>query len=311
MKVLFIIHGIDDKAIETAHRKKQFISKQLECEIDSCVWGERKEIENLHLELLGGKVYLLPTITYAIDPVVQLVDNLIKGEKYTSVIVADGCRSGDLAIRLANLLGTQCVTGAIEISMNNENVFCKKMVYNSIASATYCLPKKYVISEKFSLKNVSEYQEETLEKIELETCNRPSYVLEDVVIEKRRKQIVSPILIAAGMGIQSKEEITALRKYARECGFSFGVSRPVAMRGWADISEIIGVSGETYTPKIAVVIGISGAAAFMAGIEQSEYILAVNSNPDAKIVSLSDAVIVNEYQNVLSDLLEYMKRWKK
>ena len=83
------------------------------------------------------------------------------------------------------------------------------------------------------------------------------------------------------------------------------------MRGWADISEIIGVSGEIYAPELTVAIGISGAAAFMAGIEQSRYILAVNSNPDAVIAELSDAMIVDEYQNVLPELFEYLKQWKR
>ena len=113
------------------------------------------------------------------------------------------------------------------------------------------------------------------------------------------------------MGIQTKEEIVKIREYAKCCGFSFGVSRPVAMRGWADISEIIGVSGESYAPELTVAIGISGAAAFIAGIEQSRYILAVNSNPDAVIAELSDAMIVDEYQNVLTELFEYLKQWKR
>ena len=49
----------------------------------------------------------------------------------------------------------------------------------------------------------------------------------------------------------------------------------------------------------------------MAGIEQSRYILAVNSNPDAVIAELSDAMIVDEYQNVLPELFEYLKQWKR
>ena len=80
------------------------------------------------------------------------------------------------------------------------------------------------------------------------------------------------------------------------------------MRGWAKIGEIIGVSGEIYVPKITVAIGISGAAAFMVGIEQSTYILAINSNPDATITQHADAVIVEKYQNVLQSVFESIKR---
>ena len=148
-----------------------------------------------------------------------------------------------------------------------------------------------------------------MEVIGLEACGNPDYLLRNMTVEERKEQTVSPILIAAGMGIQRKEEIIMIREYARRCGFSFGVSRPVAMRGWADISEIIGVSGEIYAPEITIAVGISGAAAFMAGIEQSRYILSINTNPDAMIARLSDAMIVDEYQNVLHELFEYLKQW--
>ena len=47
----------------------------------------------------------------------------------------------------------------------------------------------------------------------------------------------------------------------------------------------------------------------MAGIEQSRYILSINTNPDAMIARLSDAMIVDEYQNVLHELFEYLKQW--
>ena len=311
MKIIFVIHGINNKVIETACKKKQIISEQMRCDVDSCVYAEKKELENLQLESLGGRIYTLPVMTFATETVAQSLCRFVREKKYTAVIVADGCQSGDLAARLADLLEVQCVTAVTEISVDHESVSCKKMVYNNIACASYRLPLEFVISERFLVRNISGEYIEPLEIVKLEPCDYPDYILSDMTIEERKEQVVSPILIVAGMGIQSKEEIVKLREYARRYGFSFGVSRPVAMRGWADISEIIGVSGEIYSPKLTVAIGISGAAAFMAGIEQSNYILSVNSNPDAMIAKLSDAIIVDEYQNVLSDLLEYLKQWRQ
>lgn len=176
--------------------------------------------------------------------------------------------------------------------------------------ADYHLPEEFVISEKFAVGNVVNKQVEVSEIIELEPCNVPDYILDNIILEERTQQMVSPILIAVGMGIQSKEEVSKIREYASDCGFSFGVSRPVAMRGWGDIREIIGVSGEIYAPQLTIAIGISGAA-FMIGIEQSNYILSINSNPDAMITKLSDSIILDEYQHVLPKLFEYLKQWRK
>lgn len=311
MKILFVIHGINNKIIETAYKKRKKIMSQMRSVVDSCVYAEKEELENLSLELLGGKIYTLPVKTCLVETIAQSLYKLIGKMQYMAVIVADGSQANDLAVRLAKLLNTECVTAAIELTRNSEGFQCKKMMYNNLLCASFQLPFRFVISEKLVVRNSVNEKLEVLDHVELESCRNPDYILEDVVLEERQSQLVSPILIAVGMGIKSKEDVIKIREYAKCQGFSFGVSRPVAMRGWANISEIIGVSGEIYAPKVTIAIGISGAAAFMAGIEQSDYILAVNSNPDATIAKHSDAIIINEYQNVLQPLLDYLGKWKQ
>jgi electron transfer flavoprotein alpha subunit len=105
------------------------------------------------------------------------------------------------------------------------------------------------------------------------------------------------------MGIRKREDIQKIRTFAQTHGFSFGVTRPVAMRGWASISEIIGVSGTIFSPKICVTIGVSGSAAFYVGIENSECIVTINTDESATIISQSDRVIIDSYENVLDHLL--------
>lgn len=311
MKILFVIHGTNDRALKTAQKKKQMLSAKMECIVDSCVYAEKKELEHLNLELLGGKIYMLPTVVSAAEMTAQSLCELIKEMEYTAVVVADGCQAGELAAALARLLKVQCVTAVTELRADEENIFCRKMIYNNMVCADYRLPLSFVISERFAAGNLTNRRPKPSGIIELKPCGRPDYLLDDMILEERKEQTVSPILIAAGMGVQTKDEIIKIREYAGHCGFSFGVSRPVAMRGWADIGEIIGVSGEIYAPVLTVAVGISGAAAFMAGIEQSRYILAVNSNPDAMIANLSDGMIVHGYQDVLPALFEYLKQWKK
>lgn len=311
MKILFVIHGINDQALKTAYKKKQMLSAKMGCIVDSCIYAEKKELGHLSLELLGGKIYTLPAAASVAEMAAQSLYELIKEREYTAVVVADGCQAGELAVRLAQLLKLQCVTGVTELRADEESVFCKKMVYNNMVCADYRLPLRFVASERLAAGNLTDKQPEPSGVTKLKPCGCPDYLLNNIILEERKEQTVSPILIAAGMGIQTKEEIIKIREYAGHCGFSFGVSRPVAMRGWADIGEIIGVSGEIYAPVLTVAIGISGAAAFMAGIEQSRYILAVNSNPDAMIANLSNAMIVHRYQDVLPELFEYLKQWKK
>lgn len=311
MKLLLVVHGINNKVIETAYRKKQKISTQLKCMVDSCVYAEKEELESLSLELLGGKIYTLPVQTCLAKNLSQSLYKLVRAAKYTAVIVADGDQSGELAVRLSELLNVKCVTAVTELTQSKDGIRCKKMIYNNLLCASFHLQPEFVISERLSALNTLGKPSEPVVHAELEPCPKPDCILEDTIFEERRPQLISPVLIAAGMGIKCKEDIINIREYARRHGFSFGVSRPVAMRGWADISEIIGVSGEIYAPEVTIAVGVSGAAAFMAGIEQSNYILAVNPNPDAAIAKQSDAMIIDGYQNVLQSLLQYLGEWEQ
>lgn len=309
MKLLFVIHGTDHKIIETAHKKKQKLCRQMDCIADCCVYGEKDELENLSLELLGGKIYTLPVKTCVTEAISKSLHKLIREARYTAVAVADGDRAGELAALLAKAMNVKCITAVTELKREKDGIQCKKMVYNNLLSASFRLPPEFVISERLAVSGGGNERPEPLDHIALEPCQNPDYILEDTLFEERHPQVISPVLIAAGMGIKRREDIMKIREYAKCHGFSFGVSRPVAMRGWADISEIIGVSGGIYAPKVTIAIGISGAAAFMAGIEQSDYILAVNSNPSAMIAKQSDAIIADEYQNVLQPLFENLEKF--
>lgn len=305
MKILFVIYGIDNKVMEEACCKKNDIRRQTACRVDACVYAKREEIEKLDLEILGGKIYVLEAEACISEAIAKSISGLCQKEGYTSVVVGDGGEACELASELAETLEADCVTMVTEFIKENDFFFCKKMVYNNLAQAKYKLEVPFVVSERFA-SGAKDSSIEPLDRVELELCKTPDYILNQEIDTLRQAQVISPILIAVGMGIQTKEEIEQIRKYAKDKGFSFGVSRPVAMRGWADINEIIGVSGRIYAPDITIAIGISGAAAFMAGVEKSKYILAINTNETANIAKHSDAMIVDDYQNILSSLLNIL-----
>ncbi|MEG1292526.1 MAG: FAD-binding protein, partial [Lachnospiraceae bacterium] len=128
------------------------------------------------------------------------------------------------------------------------------------------------------------------------------------VISVRKTEKQSKILIAVGRGVKSKEAVNEIREFAQQQGYLFGVTRPVAMNAWGKIDEIIGVSGSIYAPKICVTIGISGATAFYAGIENSDFIISINSDQRAPIIGMSDVSIVDNYENVLNRLFTKLER---
>ena len=102
-----------------------------------------------------------------------------------------------------------------------------------------------------------------------------------------------------------------LREVAKKTGAELGISRPVAMKAWAPMNRLIGVSGAMTKPELCITAGVSGAAAFFAGIEKSKYNIAINTDEEASIVKSSDVAIIDDYEIVLEELLKIIETSEK
>lgn len=118
------------------------------------------------------------------------------------------------------------------------------------------------------------------------------------------------IVVAAGRGIRNKENASFLEETAKALGGELGASRPVAMNAWTPMSRLIGVSGEMIAPEVCITAGVSGAAAFYAGIEKSKFIVAINTDEQAPIMKKADVAIVDDFMPVIQSLREIVKEQK-
>jgi electron transfer flavoprotein alpha subunit len=84
-------------------------------------------------------------------------------------------------------------------------------------------------------------------------------------------------------------------------------SRPVVDEGISEYARQIGQTGKTVRPKVYIAVGISGAIQHIAGMKESEKIIAIDHNPKAQIFQNSDFGIVGEYQDILPELIERVK----
>lgn len=109
-------------------------------------------------------------------------------------------------------------------------------------------------------------------------------------------------IVVLGQGVGSAAQVQALQTLAGKLGAEMGVSRPLAMNGWCEMSRMIGMSGQNVAPPVCIAAGVSGAAALMAGIHHSEFIVAINTDPQAAIFAQADVGIVGDLQEVLTGL---------
>lgn len=109
-------------------------------------------------------------------------------------------------------------------------------------------------------------------------------------------------VVVAGLGCIS--DIESPRRLAQAIEGTLAVSRPVADKGLAPKELVVGSSGSGLNAKLAVIVGVSGAAHFTSGIRGVETVIAINSDPQAQIFQHADYCVVAEAGKILPKLNE-------
>ncbi len=121
----------------------------------------------------------------------------------------------------------------------------------------------------------------------------------------------SPIIVAGGYGVGSKENFELLQKLADTLGAEVGASRAAVDAGWIDHDRQIGQTGVTVRPKLYIACGISGQIQHIAGMQDSSIIISINSDPNAPINTIADYVITGRIEDVVPRLIKYYKKNSK
>lgn len=118
------------------------------------------------------------------------------------------------------------------------------------------------------------------------------------------------ILVSGGRGVGHKANFQELEDLAAEIGGIVSASRAQVDAGNIGHDRQVGQTGKTVRPFIYFACGISGAIQHVAGMEESEYIIAINKDKFAPIFSVADLGIVGDVHKVLPLLTEEIKKFK-
>lgn len=131
-------------------------------------------------------------------------------------------------------------------------------------------------------------------------------------IVKTMKDTVSltdaEIIVSGGMGIGKPEGFELLKQLADKLGGIVAASRAAVDAGWIDHAYQVGQTGTTVKPKIYIACGISGAIQHVAGMQNSEQIIAINTNENAPIFEIADYGIVGDLYKVIPAIMEALDK---
>ena len=149
-------------------------------------------------------------------------------------------------------------------------------------------PNKYVSDEDFAVEIIDRH----IEKSKINIKN-------------------SPIIVAGGYGVGSKENFQLLHELAETLGAEVGASRAAVDAGFTEQARQIGQTGVTVRPKLYIACGISGQIQHIAGMQESSIIISINNDPDAPINTIADYVITGDMEDVVPKLIKYYKKNSK
>lgn len=263
--------------------------------------------EVVYVEDENLDVYLTSTYTKALKEVIN--------KKNPEIVLIGATTIGrDLAPRVSAAIGTGLTADCtlLEIDEENQGLLMTRPAFGGNIMATIICPNhrpqmstvRPGVMKKLEKDITRTGNKEKIDVNFLECYNNVQvlkYVKENI---KKVNIEDAKVLISAGRGIGCKENMDALYELADLLGAEVSASRAVVDAGWIDKSRQVGQTGKTVRPDVYIACGISGAIQHLAGMEESEYIIAINNNSDAAIFEVADLSLVGDVNKVIKNLIQ-------
>lgn len=245
---------------------------------------------------------------FVTEPYAQAVTQIAK--KYEPSVILFGATSigRDLAPRLSARLKTGLTADCTKLEMDEEgNLFMTRPAFGGNLFATIICPDhrpqmstvRPGVMKKLEA-DATRTGEVVVEEIEWDTSKFAVTVLEEVKSQKAEANIEeAKILVSCGRGVKN---LDSARELAGKLGGTLSASRALVDAGLVEHARQVGQTGKTVRPEAYLAFGISGAIQHLAGMEESEFIVAVNNDKNAPIFKVANLGIVADAEAVFKNL---------
>jgi electron transfer flavoprotein alpha subunit len=301
----------------------KMLAQDLGVELAAVVLGS--EVEHLVGEALGygaDKVYVIdnPVLKYyRVTPYLKCVTNLV--EKYHPEVILIGATGlgRDLAGSIATVLKTGLTADCTGLTIDTTKRLLEQTrpafggnimatILTETARPQMSTVRPRVMSMPiFMAGTQGAVVRETLEMKEEEIKTK---ILEIVSVQCDAAVDITSfdVLVSGGRGMMTPESFKMLEELAALIGGTVSGTRGAVDAGMITHDKQVGQTGKTVRPKLYMAFGISGAIQHIVGMQNSEYIIAVNKDKDAPILEVAHMGIVGDVFEILPDLIQSLRQ---
>ena len=133
-------------------------------------------------------------------------------------------------------------------------------------------------------------------------------IVDRVVTEEGITLATAPVVVSGGRGVGSAEGFAPLEELAQLLGGAVGCSRVVTNNGWKNHKFQVGQTGTVIAPEVYIACGISGAIQHWVGMMAAKNVIAINTDPDAPMVTKADYAVIADLHDVVPAISAEVKR---
>ena len=255
--------------------------------------------------------------TYVTEPYAQAIYQIIRDNKPSIVVIGATTIGRDLGPRLSARVETGLTADCtgLEISEDRDLLMTRPAFGGNLMATIICKEHRPQMSTVrpgvMRMGQRDDNRKGTIEdvKINFDKSKFRVRVLETVKQTKNLVDITEAhVLISGGRGVGNAEGFDMLRAMANTIGAEVSASRAMVDAGVLGHERQVGQTGKTVRPDLYFAMGISGAIQHLAGMEESEYIIAINKDKFAPIFNVADLGIVGDVRKIVPLLTEKLKR---
>lgn len=228
------------------------------------------------------------------------------------ILISNTPTGWDVAPRIAAGLDSAFVSDAVKAESAGTDFKFLRRVFNGKMDAEITATGRTVATmQPGALEAYTGSSEGGTEALSTDLSTKTKFVEIKVASSTGVDLSKAEVIVSGGRGVGAPEKFPeVIKPLADALGGAMGASRPVVDAGWLDHPYQVGSSGQIVAPKLYIAAGISGAIQHLVGMKASNFIVAINKDPDAPIFEVADIGIVADLFEIVPALTAAVKAAK-